>query len=130
MARVVDERAAAVIPVAGELGEDPGEYVVDGPRQAGTGPRRRDRRLLHVRPHDRGAEVLLVREAPGQALVEHAAERVLVGHAEHRHAADLLRRDVVDGAEQRTGGGQPRYPVLVLRDAEVGEVYVLGVALV
>src|SRR5437763_13428933 len=52
--------------------------------------------LLDVRPDDRRVQVLLERDPAGQALVQHAPQRVLVGQAEHRGPPDLLRRHVVD----------------------------------
>ena len=97
------ELAAVLVPVARLLGQDPVEYLVNGGRQVGTEQREPGRRLLDMRPDDRRIQVLLERHPPGQALVEHAAERVLVGHAEHGKAANLLGRDVVDRAEERPG---------------------------
>ncbi len=59
------------------------------------------------------------RNPTGQALIQHAAQRVLIRQAQHRRASgdcnfkltdpasDLLPRDVVDRAQELPCGGQP-----------------------
>ena len=54
--------------------------------------------------------VALERRLAGQALVQHAAERVDVGARVDRLAADLLGRDVVERA--RRAGRSPVRPAL------------------
>ena len=125
-----DELTAVRVPVVGLLGEHAGEYLVDGGRQFRPQQRRRRGELVNVRPQDRLVQALLERRPAGEALVEHAPERVLVGRAEHRVVLDLLRRDVVARAEHRPRDGQPGRPAHVLRDAEVGQVHVIRVPLV
>ena len=126
----VDELAAALVAVTGLLGQDPAEYLVDLRRQVGPQDGGHGGRLLDVRPDDRRVQVLLERDPPGQALVQHAAQRVLVGQAQHRGAPDLFRRHVVDRAKELPRGRQPRPRHRVLGNAEVGEVHVVGIGLV
>ena len=83
-----------------------------------------------MRPDDRRVQVLLERDPPGQALVQDAAERVLVGLARHRRAPDLLRGDVVDRAQELPRGGQPTAGHRVLGDPEVRQVHVIRIGLV
>ncbi len=75
--------------------------------------------------HHRHLGLALERRPAGEALVEHAAERVDVGATVERQPLDLLGRSVLDGAYEdacpcEVGGRR------LLRDAEVGEVHVLG----
>ena len=74
-----------------------------------------------MRVHLRHVRVLVVREALGERLVEHAAERIDVRAGVHLLAADLLRGGVVDGADEQAGLGQ-RVLGGVLGEAEVGQV--------
>ncbi len=76
------ELLAAFVAVAGGFGQDPGEDVVDGGGQVGAEHSGHDGGFFDVRPDDGGVEVLLERDAAGQAFVQDAAERVLVGEAE------------------------------------------------
>ena len=62
----------------------------------------------------------------GQALEEHAAERVLVAATVGLGALDLLGRDVVDGADEGARRSELDRRGGVLRQSEVGEVAVLG----
>ena len=105
--RCGDELAAGRIPVVGILGQRARDHRVDGTGQLGPDRARWRRRLLDVSPYDRGVDVLDERDAPGEALVEHAAERVDVCPAVHVRVLDLLRRDVVDRPQQLAGLGQP-----------------------
>ena len=66
-----------------------------------------------MRPEDGQLGGALEGRLPGQTLVEHAAERVLVGSAIHRTAFDLFRRDI--------GGRPDRERVLTRGAADVGE---------
>ena len=85
----------------------------------------RGRRLVHVRPQRRNLGVTCERPLAGQALVQHAAERVHVGARVDRFAADLLGRDVLDRAHQLTRAGQAGDRGRLLRQAEVRQVAVL-----
>ena len=85
---------------------------------------RRRRRLEQVRVDQRHLGVLLVRGIAGQTLVEHAAERVDVRAPVELLALDLLRRGVLGRADEHPGSRDVRG--LLLRDAEVGEVDVVG----
>ena len=69
-------------------------------------------------------ELLVARERrrAGEALEEHAAERVDVGAAVDGAALDLLRRHVVDGADEALRARQALDGRRVLREAEVAEV--------
>ena len=85
-------------------------------------PRRRARQ---VGVHHRDLGVPLERRPAGEALVEHAAERVDVGASVERQPLDLLGRGVLDGADEDP---RPRQVgrARLLRDAEVRQVHVLG----
>ena len=90
----------------------------------------RRRGLLDVGPD--GGDVGVAREGggAGEQLVEEAGERVDVGGGGGLAALDRLGREVVDGAEQLAGLGQPgRLGGGGLGDAEVGQVGVLAVLL-
>ena len=126
----LDELAAAPVALVRALGQHPAEHLIDLRRQVRAQYRRHRGRLLHMRPDDRRVQVLLERNPPGQALVQHAAQRVLVGQAGHRRAPDLLRGDVVDRAEELARRGQPAARHGVLGDAEVRQVHVLGIGVV
>ena len=63
---------------------------------------------------------------PGERVEEHAAERVDVGAPVHLLAADLLRRDVVDGPDELAGAGQPLRGGGVLGEPEVRQVDVVA----
>ena len=69
------------------------------------------------------------RNLRGQQLVQQTAERVDVDARVDRLAGDLLRRDVVEGADEAAGLGQARLGGDVAGDAEVGDVGVLGTLL-
>ena len=91
---------------------------------------RRSRRAAAGRSRARAATAISLSRSnggsPGQALVEHAAERVDVGAAVDRLALDLLRREVVDGAEERPAAGEARDRRGVLGESEVAEIRVLA----
>ena len=59
-----------------------------------------------MRPDRRHLGVLFERLRADERLVEHAGQRVDVGAAVDGLSLDLLRRDVVDGADKLTRGGQ------------------------
>ena len=62
----------------------------------------------------------------GEQLEEQAAERVDVDAGVDRAAGDLLRGDVVEGADEAAGLGQARLGGDVAGDAEVGDVGVVA----
>ncbi len=64
--------------------------------------------------------------SPREAFVEHAAERVDVGAAVDVLAGDLLGRDVVDRPHEVTVVADPGLVREPLREAEVGQVGVVG----
>ena len=82
-----------------------------------------------MRPHDLLVRASLERRTPGEALIEHAPERVLVGGAEHGLLLDLLLVQHVEWecAEDRPRHGQSGPSAHVLRDAEVSQVHMLRV---
>jgi hypothetical protein len=79
-----------------------------------------------VRVEDGDLAVALERKLPGEALIEDAAERVDVGPAVERAALDLLGGRVVEGSDEMPGAREPRARCRVLRDAEVGQIDVVG----
>ena len=73
-----------------------------------------------------GLALAWVRDLAGQQLEEQAAERVDVDAGVDRAAGDLLRRDVVEGADEAPGLGQAGLGGDVAGDAEVGDVGVVA----
>jgi hypothetical protein len=74
-----------------------------------------------VRVEDRHLRVALERAVPGEAVIEDARERVLVAAPVERLAFDLLRRRVVDGADELPGLGLAGNRRAALGEPEVGE---------
>ena len=85
----------------------------------------RSRLLLHVRPERLRLGVAAERRCPGDRLVEHARERILVGATVHVVAANLLRGEVVEGSSELSGRSRAAVDAL-RRQAEVAEVAVIG----
>jgi hypothetical protein len=83
-----------------------------------------------VGPEDGGVAVTVEGERPGQALEQHAAQRVDVGGGTDRLAGDLLGGDVVDRADELARGRQPRLGRGPLGEPEVGQVHVVQVVAV
>ena len=81
---------------------------------------------MHVGPQE--GDVGRAREGrlPGEALVDHTAERVDVRTLVHRVARDLLRRDVLEGADDLPGDRDSGQRAGSLREAEVAEVAMLA----
>ena len=103
----IGELAAGLVAVGGVLGQGLSHHLVDvrgqaGPHGAGGGGH-----LLHVGPDDGGIDVLGEGDPAGQALIQHAPQGVDVGPAIDRFALDLFGGDVVDGAHELAGRGQP-----------------------
>src|SRR5207237_315974 len=65
------------------------------------------RRRVQVRVQDRDLRRTVERWSPGEALVEDAGERVDVGAAVHAAPLDLLRRAVLDRADEAPGSRRP-----------------------
>ena len=82
--------------------------------------RKRKRLFLHVGPQRFRLRRPSERWCSGKALVEHAPQRVAVGATVHFLAPDLLRRQVVERADQALAVGG--HPAQLLGDAEVGQV--------
>ena len=93
------ELGAGLVAVVRRLGERFCDHRVGGAS-------RRRRLVLEVGVEDGGVVAALERLAAGQALVEQTAERVDVGAAVDRVAADLLGGDVVDRAHQLAVAGR------------------------
>ncbi len=79
-----------------------------------------------MREHDRQLRVALKRWLPDEALVEHAAERVDVCPSVDLLTGDLLGCEIVDRAEQVAVVADSGLFGNPLRDAEVGQVDVVG----
>ena len=71
------------------------------------------------------SESFLYGTTPGEALTKHAAQRVDVSAAVELVALDLLRRRVVERADEGAGLRQTAVVAALLGDAEVGEVDVI-----
>jgi hypothetical protein len=69
------------------------------------------------------------RKVPGEAVVEHAAERVHVRAGVELLGQELLRRRIGERADEVPGAGQPGRRVPLHGQAEVGEISVGPVAL-
>jgi hypothetical protein len=80
-----------------------------------------------VRPQAGDAAGAVERDAAGDRAVREATEAVDVGATVDRPPLDLLRRDVVDRAEQLARVREARRRVEHLRETEVGEVDLTGV---
>ena len=114
-------REALVARLRHRARDDPVELL----GQVGAHLRQPRRRAGQVGVHHRDLGVPLERRPAGEALVEHAAERVDVRASVERQPLDLLGRGVLDGADEDPGPRQVGRARL-LRDAEVRQVDVLG----
>ena len=121
----LDHLPAGSRPLLLVLGKRSRDHVVQLRRQLGPELGGRRRRIEQVRVHDRDVRLAVEGLLPGQALEEQAAERVDVGLWPDRLALDLLRRRVVERADEEAGPGQPSFARL-LRDPEVGQVDAVG----
>jgi len=113
--------ARAREPLLGVFRECAPDHFVERRRQVGTEGGHLGRRAQHVRSDHRHVGRALEWLAPGQAFEERAAERVQVGRGAELLALDLLRRGVVDRAEEEPLAGHSA-PPLHLHDPEVGQV--------
>jgi hypothetical protein len=95
------ELAAGRIAVVRRLRERPADDIVEAGGNAWLHVAGARRRLVHVRIDRRDLALALERSLAGEALEEHAAERVDVRPRVDRRALDLLGRDVRDRADER-----------------------------
>jgi hypothetical protein len=127
IARRAAQLGGGGVALVGVLGQRPGDDGIERRRDAGEGARRR-RLVVEVRVHRRHLGVAHVGRASGEAVEEHAAERVDVGARIGAVAADDLGRAVVERADEHAGLREPLGRRGVLGQAEVGEVDVLVLA--
>ena len=127
-AQRVREVTAGPVAVGRGLGQRLGHDLVDGGRQVGAlgGQRRRGRGQLG--PHHRQALLPPERRLAREHLVSGAGQRVLVGAAVDLAALDLLRRHVVERAQELPGRGDADLGERLLAEPEVGEVHVIRLA--
>ena len=122
--RAGEGRAGRVAGIR-RLGQRLRHDLVDRWRQVGAqGPQRRHGRG-HLRPHHREARVALERRLPGEHLERGAGQGVEVGAAVERPALDLLRRHVVERAQELAGQRQRSRRDPLLAEPEVGQVQVV-----
>ena len=126
-ARLVDQLPTTRVALGGILGHRAREHGIDLGRQARDSAAGDRHRILEVRVQSGDVRGAVERQGSRQRLEEQAAERVLVGPAVEHVAADLLGRDVVDGAQPLPVGGAALGGPL--GQAEVGEVAVLATVL-
>jgi hypothetical protein len=102
--RRVDKFVAGLISLVGVLGERMSDDRVDLGGKLSPPAGERGRLLVEMGVQSGGRPRALERRLAGQALVEHAAERVEVGTPVGRLARDLLGRGVIDGAGEMSAG--------------------------
>src|SRR5262245_47244377 len=95
-----DELDAGAVAPVGILRHRPGDHGVEGARNLRALRARGGRLLVHVGPHQLELALARVRGLAREALVENAAQRILVAPAVEGLAPDLLRGEIVGGAEQ------------------------------
>jgi hypothetical protein len=117
-----DVGVAETLPAG--LPQEREDEVVEPRRYVRHARRRRNRRVLEVRPEHGPRIGVDKRRSAGDGLVEHAAERVEVGPCVHPLAADLLRRHVRHGAREHPADRQhlpPGASAPAREEAEVDE---------
>jgi hypothetical protein len=72
------------------------------------------------------ALITLEWRGPGQQLVGHARQRILIRTPVHRPALDLLRRRVTRSAQELPGTGQANRRHCPLAHPEIRQVHVIG----
>ena len=124
---LVDQGLTRRLALGGVLRHRAGEDVVERVGQGAAPFARPRRRRLEVGVDHGHVGDPRERDRPRERLEQHAAEPVDVGPSVDVVAANLLRRDVVDGADEMTVGR----PTVgdALRQPEVGEVDVLAAVL-
>ncbi len=105
-ARGAGEVAAARRTLGRHLRQRGGHDVVEGRRQLRATRAGPGWRLVEVRVEHGQLAVAVVWRLAGQALEQHAAQRVHVGPSVHVGALDLLGGDVGDRAHERSVAGQ------------------------
>ena len=126
LAQRVGELPAAAIPVPGRLGQRPGQHRVRSRRKIRPQGGQRRRRLGNVRVHHRRRLLPVERRHPGQQLERRARQRVLIRPPVHRAAPELLRRDVIQRAQELPGAGQADGRQHRLAQPEIRQVHVIG----
>ncbi len=116
------ERARARESVIRSLRHRLRYHVVDGLRQVGAVRRESRRRFHQVREHEGGVVLGVERRMSGEALEEHAAERVHVGPRVRDLTTELLGRRVVERPHELAGTGDARIARGPFGESEVGEV--------
>ena len=119
--RGAGEVAGGGVAVVRALGQRGGDHDVERLRRLGHERGDRRRRRLEMGEELGRERVARVRDAAGEGLEEHAAERVDVGAGVDRLLVDLLGRGVVEGADERARLGDLRVGVQELRQPEVGQ---------
>ena len=83
---------------------------------------------MDVRPQNRNLRVAFERSCGGEALEQHAGERVFVSAPVDRLPLDLLGGDVVERAHELPGRGQAGLRRRLLGETEVGDVHMIVLA--
>ena len=120
-ARGTAELAGGLISILGPLGHRPRDDRLQGSGHVGDEGADRRRRGLQVREDLRRARRARKRHRAGQGVKEQAAKRVDVGARVDVELLELLRRRVVQRAEDHAGARQLRRAGDGLRQAEVGQ---------
>ena len=115
-------------PIVRRLGKAASHDVVDSGRKLATALAERRRHVVDVCPEHGDGGFPDERRLAGQALEEHAAERVHVGATVDLTPLDQLGCDVLGGTEDMTGRGERGLPRHELADAEVRKVGTLATA--
>ena len=121
------ELRAGAVPLRRDLGQRLRHHLVHGRGQIGAAAGQRGRRGGDLGPHDRDRLVPDERRVGGEHGERGAGQRVLVRAPGHRPGLDLLRRDIVQRAEELAGGSQRADRQGPLAQAEVGKVRVAGI---
>jgi hypothetical protein len=125
----LEELAAAPVALRRVLRQRPRDHRVDRRRKLRVSCARGRRLVGHMRPQHRHQPVRVERRLTRQALVEDAAERVLIAPRVDGPAVDLLRGDVVGRPHELARLRHPRLRRRLLRQAEIRQVHVLPTAL-
>ena len=127
-AQRVRELPARPIPLFRHLGQGPGQDLIYGLGQFRPPYPHRRRRLRQLgHEHSRRA-LAFERRRPGQQVVSHAGQRVLVGTPVQPYVPALFRRGVIGGPQELAGAGQGDRPRCLLAHPKVRQVHVVGLA--
>ncbi len=91
-----------LIPLFRCLGQGPGQDPIHCLGQLRPPPPHRRRRLRQVGHEHRPVVLAFERRRPGQQVVGHARQRVLIGAPVYRHVLALFRRGIIGGPEELT----------------------------